>query len=107
MRRRPPRSTLFPYTTLFRSLRDDRAVVVVLGLESGSELLGAVDGDPERADRVSVGGDVVGETTVRPAPVEHGLLAEERKAGSVGERDVVAARARVPVTVDPPTLQQT
>src|SRR3989454_4881204 len=25
MIRRPPRSTLFPYTTLFRSLRDDRA----------------------------------------------------------------------------------
>src|SRR5688572_31424114 len=24
MRRRPPRSTLFPYTTLFRSERDDR-----------------------------------------------------------------------------------
>src|SRR2546430_2806591 len=29
MIRRPPRSTLFPYTTLFRSLQDhDRAVVV-------------------------------------------------------------------------------
>src|SRR3989442_5427302 len=25
MIRRPPRSTLFPYTTLFRSVRDDRA----------------------------------------------------------------------------------
>src|SRR3712207_8547022 len=26
MIRRPPRSTLFPYTTLFRSMRDDRVV---------------------------------------------------------------------------------
>src|SRR3712207_7682937 len=28
MIRRPPRSTLFPYTTLFRSLHDDQLVVV-------------------------------------------------------------------------------
>src|SRR5437764_2645868 len=28
MIRRPPRSTLFPYTTLFRSLADDRIVTV-------------------------------------------------------------------------------
>src|SRR5258708_9733723 len=28
MIRRPPRSTLFPYTTLFRSLRDHRTVVL-------------------------------------------------------------------------------
>src|SRR2546430_9406731 len=28
MIRRPPRSTLFPYTTLFRSLKDDVAAVV-------------------------------------------------------------------------------
>src|SRR2546430_8987221 len=33
MIRRPPRSTLFPYTTLFRSLRD--RVVVVTGGSSG------------------------------------------------------------------------
>src|SRR2546426_12338398 len=31
MIRRPPRSTLFPYTTLFRSLRDERA-------EDGSQI---------------------------------------------------------------------
>src|SRR5258708_31053577 len=32
MIRRPPRSTLFPYTTLFRSRRTDRARSVLLGL---------------------------------------------------------------------------
>src|SRR3712207_6853430 len=29
MIRRPPRSTLFPYTTLFRSVEDDRRLVAV------------------------------------------------------------------------------
>src|SRR5256885_9906744 len=32
MIRRPPRSTLFPYTTLFRSVRDPRASVPGVGL---------------------------------------------------------------------------
>src|SRR5206468_11990717 len=31
--RRPPRSTLFPYTTLFRSLREREAPAVALALE--------------------------------------------------------------------------
>src|SRR5690554_7363872 len=29
MLRRPPRSTLFPYTTLFRSVHDERVLVVI------------------------------------------------------------------------------
>src|SRR3712207_9056009 len=44
MIRRPPRSTLFPYTTLFRSLRDPDALDVGLGLQP--ELL--LDGDLDR-----------------------------------------------------------
>src|SRR3712207_9477522 len=32
----PPRSTLFPYTTLFRSAPDDQAETVLLGLGRGS-----------------------------------------------------------------------
>src|SRR2546428_6002060 len=37
MIRRPPRSTLFPYTTLFRSARDDRRDVgrLILGMQPG------------------------------------------------------------------------
>src|SRR5256885_6855678 len=31
MIRRPPRSTLFPYTTLFRSVEPHRAIVCVVG----------------------------------------------------------------------------
>src|SRR5258707_9143433 len=43
MIRRPPRSTLFPYTTLFRSLPADRAVdaEVDLGTTGGAYLLRA------------------------------------------------------------------
>src|SRR5689334_11810347 len=37
MMRRPPRSTLFPYTTLFRSLRVPVAVLVVLELGAGGQ----------------------------------------------------------------------
>src|SRR3712207_8787601 len=39
MIRRPPRSTLFPYTTLFRSL-DDRAVRGEVAAEHGDAALG-------------------------------------------------------------------
>src|SRR3712207_8984087 len=35
MIRRPPRSTLFPYTTLFRSVRLDHQLAVVLGGRDG------------------------------------------------------------------------
>src|SRR5467141_4538210 len=44
MIRRPPRSTLFPYTTLFRSL-DAGLLVVVLGLDALELLGGAEQGD--------------------------------------------------------------
>src|SRR3712207_8328056 len=43
MRRRPPRSTLFPYTTLFRSLEQGQGVAVALGQDP------VADTDVERA----------------------------------------------------------
>src|SRR5256885_11826135 len=54
MIRRPPRSTLFPYTTLFRS-RDRRELAVVFAQEH-LELLGHVVGDGHR--RVGAEADV-------------------------------------------------
>src|SRR3712207_9574575 len=58
MIRRPPRSTLFPYTTLFRSLVDDDAALLevtsivlasegyrVVTAEDGTEALRAVEGE--------------------------------------------------------------
>src|SRR3712207_8766357 len=43
MIRRPPRSTLFPYTTLFRSLRDPRRQVVEVRREARDDDRDAVD----------------------------------------------------------------
>src|SRR2546422_10855722 len=46
MIRRPPRSTLFPYTTLFRSRHGFRnaliPVITVLGLDTGNYLTGSI-----------------------------------------------------------------
>src|SRR5205809_1864005 len=46
MIRRPPRSTLFPYTTLFRSRADERAALatVVVAFVVDEPAFGAVDG---------------------------------------------------------------
>src|SRR5256885_10366547 len=44
MIRRPPRSTLFPYTTLFRSR---------VGRRTGSAISGGVDADPDRRARAA------------------------------------------------------
>src|SRR2546428_9433451 len=41
MIRRPPRSTLFPYTTLFRSLADGIARLVALAAKGRNERVGA------------------------------------------------------------------
>src|SRR3712207_8864897 len=67
MIRRPPRSTLFPYTTLFRSLRLAvmawgewlRLLVAGLGADDPAEVVGAVAGAVVGDDPVDVG-DAVG-----------------------------------------------
>src|SRR5690349_24015139 len=50
MVRRPPRSTLFPYTTLFRSLIDDGALVDVPGRTSGEFRAELAVAQPAHAD---------------------------------------------------------
>src|SRR2546426_7613678 len=45
MIRRPPRSTLFPYTTLFRSLADDPEIHVVGECADGRTALAAIRGE--------------------------------------------------------------
>src|SRR3712207_8935903 len=49
MIRRPPRSTLFPYTTLFRSRVDQRDLRRPAGAPAAGELLG--EREPHRAAR--------------------------------------------------------
>src|SRR3712207_8526400 len=64
MIRRPPRSTLFPYTTLFRSLACDEA-----GRPGVYEALGAGDEQGEVGEGLDVDGrrrDVVGSGRVLP-----------------------------------------
>src|SRR2546423_1639748 len=54
MIRRPPRSTLFPYTTLFRSVGDGRGAVEAEAADRARERGGVVHG---RAERRLVGAD--------------------------------------------------
>src|SRR2546425_4974383 len=57
MIRRPPRSTLFPYTTLFRSHRDARAV---------HQACPHVPAEPVRADRMEDAVRVAGQRWKKP-----------------------------------------
>src|SRR3712207_8071905 len=67
MIRRPPRSTLFPYTTLFRSRagRDDELALLRPGLRPLQKVLGArglpvlVDAEERHVERVARVGEVV------------------------------------------------
>src|SRR3712207_8232749 len=57
MIRRPPRSTLFPYTTLFRSLADDEAVEAAGDAEEVANRVGArvhVQAGPHLREREAV-----------------------------------------------------
>src|SRR3712207_7621766 len=56
MIRRPPRSTLFPYTTLFRSLDQDD----VVGRLAHRALDLLVPGVADQHDRVALGGELLG-----------------------------------------------
>src|SRR3712207_7733003 len=55
MIRRPPRSTLFPYTTLFRSIKDHAAI----------DLRGNLERDPARDVGLDHAGDNVGAWRLR------------------------------------------
>src|SRR3712207_9193815 len=60
MIRRPPRSTLFPYTTLFRSGRGGGLPLGVVGGAEGVELGGVLVGDAELGAGEAVGEGVLG-----------------------------------------------
>src|SRR5258708_39774653 len=50
MIRRPPRSTLFPYTTLFRSLRRGRGETAARGREAEGEARGGAGQEEDRGE---------------------------------------------------------
>src|SRR2546422_8981127 len=61
MIRRPPRSTLFPYTTLFRSGIDEPPVVVATQVERAESATGALGGGVAHDDEIPglVGADLL------------------------------------------------
>src|SRR5256885_11693709 len=61
MIRRPPRSTLFPYTTLFRSQYRERAIVRRVGIVAPRRGHGGIDNHHEFATAaVRIGGEPCG-----------------------------------------------
>src|SRR2546426_5843245 len=84
MIRRPPRSTLFPYTTLFRS-----------GLGTRSQR-GAVLADDHRGDALGqqLGLDgIAGEGALPRDPVQPQLLAQDRKSTRLNSSHLVISYA--------------
>src|SRR3989454_4948404 len=72
MIRRPPRSTLFPYTTLFRSAADQAQHVLVVATEKLTTIM-------DWSDRTTavLFGDGAGATIVRRSPSDRGIRSEE------------------------------
>src|SRR5438445_12777674 len=100
MIRRPPRSTLFPYTTLFRSKRLDRGDAARDG-EGHLRIL-----RPERVLRPDLGGDGVRRLVAVRLGIGawRGVHAEVRVVVDQPRRDVLAGagpRDRGGVTLDP------
>src|SRR3712207_9282053 len=94
MIRRPPRSTLFPYTTLFRS--HNRRLVIDKVRETGADLGIAWDGDADRCFFIDDTGEFVDGDFLTAILAEH-LLA--KTAGAAILYDVRASRA-VPDVVE-------
>src|SRR3712207_6511484 len=90
MIRRPPRSTLFPYTTLFRSVADDAGVghqpLLVVGTEGRDGV------DLEAGERRTEGGALAQDGD----PREAGL---ERLQADPFEEGVVPVQGRAPLLV--------
>src|SRR3712207_7169969 len=73
MIRRPPRSTLFPYTTLFRSplVLTDGRVLVAGGSDGSPNPLGAELYDPATGTWSATGNQVVANSSFRLRSEEH------------------------------------
>src|SRR3712207_9499776 len=78
MIRRPPRSTLFPYTTLFRSHADHTGVAALVSEERGYKTYSGTGSEKEYYLVALLPGG--GECFFRPALIEAGV----RRGGEVG-----------------------
>src|SRR3712207_9384718 len=101
MIRRPPRSTLFPYTTLFRSDGEvgDGGVLGLAGtMRHHSGIAGALsDGDGierlgERSDLVDLDQDRIGGGPVDPFPQALGVRRSEEHTSELQSRQYLVCR---------------
>src|SRR2546430_6509049 len=95
MIRRPPRSTLFPYTTLFRSLREE-SVALEIALDLGHIEAGG-DRNSERVDLRAPDDECVpGLGHRRESGIErtHCAAARAGPIGRAGDHDVVSSGKR-------------
>src|SRR3712207_9290560 len=95
MIRRPPRSTLFPYTTLFRSAQEQdvrllELDVPVVALHHLDALVVVVDGARERALRLLLADDALLEDVVDLARLREVLDVERRWSGQLRVADLAA-----------------
>src|SRR3712207_7373728 len=89
MIRRPPRSTLFPYTTLFRSRRGARRAAVA-GLGAGAGVAGAREGG--RGCAGERGGDLGLPVPVLPAVLRDHLPRSEEHTSELQSRQYLVCR---------------
>src|SRR5688500_19727276 len=82
MHLRPPRSTLFPYTTLFRSIQEDVAFMPALGASIGAEL------SRERGSSTFVTG-----SAGQPIPIDRALAGADRKSTRLNSSHLVISYA--------------
>src|SRR2546427_1504431 len=90
MIRRPPRSTLFPYTTLFRSLGESRVVPFLTRPEAGvlDERDAAPGQAPGRGHPRRGVGDELDRGAEDPLDVAHDELERQRWIRAVGTTEV-------------------
>src|SRR3712207_8897015 len=91
MRRRPPRSTLFPYTTLFRSLGEPQvAGVEDLHLDPDAELLDPLGAVAQHVRRADV--DQAALAEVEAAAVERADVRSEEHTSELQSRQYLVCR---------------
>src|SRR2546426_3629751 len=83
MIRRPPRSTLFPYTTLFRSRRPEQGFLILVRLEAGDAQQGGRG--PARA--------VERHETIGVVAVRHPRTGQDRKSTRLNSSHLVISYA--------------
>src|SRR3712207_8572380 len=84
MIRRPPRSTLFPYTTLFRSRRNHRAHRAPWGVGHSGDVAGVAVVAPDLPE---------GELgIVRPEPLPLGIVRSEEHTSELQSRQYLVCR---------------